>query len=88
MNKSDIVKSWRIRDNYYIGKDDKVRVKTSDGLVEGLIKDIDDKGPRIFIGLNTSLSIAMEDIEWIQKIDHISYEPGGRTLVVAEEDKE
>lgn len=88
MNKSDVVKSWKIRDEYYISKHDKVQIKTTHGLVEGTIQDIDDKGPKVFVGPNTTLSIAISDMDWIHKIDHISYEPGDRTLVDVEEDKE
>ena len=82
MNKSDIVKSWKICNDFYVSKDDKVRVKTSDGLVEGIIKDVDDKGPKVFIGANTSMSITIGDIDWIQKIDGFSYESAAASLSV------
>lgn len=88
MNKSDIVKSWRIAGDFYLAKDDKVRIKTAMGLIEGILRDVSDKGPVISVGKNSQITIAIDDIDWITGIDRISYEPGDCTLVAAEEDKE
>ena len=58
------------------------------GLVEGVLRDVNDKGFVISAGKNSQITIAIDDIDWITGIDRISYEPGDRTLVDVEEDKE
>ena len=85
MNRADIVKSWRIAGDLYLAKDDKVRIKTKTGLVEGILKDVNDKGPVVSAGLNTLITIAIGDIDWITAISDTSYEPGERTFVDMEE---
>ena len=85
MNRADIVKSWRIAGDFYLAKDDKVRIKTSTGLIEGILKDVNDRGPVVSAGQNTLLTIAIGDIDWITSISSISYEPGDRTYVDIED---
>ena len=85
MNRADIVKTWRIAGDLYLTKDDKVRIKTETGLVEGILKDVNDKGPVVSIGLNTLITIAIGDIDWITAISDISYGPGDRTYVDMED---
>ena len=85
MNRADIVKSWRIAGDFYLAKDDKVRIKTNAGLVEGILKDVNDKGPVVSAGLNTLITIAIGDIDWITAISDISYGPGERIFVDMED---
>ena len=85
MNRADIVKSWRIAGDFYLAKDDKVRIKTNSGLVEGILKDVSDKGPVVAAGQNSLITIAIGDIDWITAISDISYEPGERTYVDMED---
>ena len=85
MNRADIVKSWRIAGDFYLAKDDKVRIKTNTGLVEGILKDVSDKGPVVAAGQNSLITIAIGDIDWITSISNISYEPGDRTYVDMED---
>lgn len=85
MNRADIVKSWRIAGDFYLTKDDKVRIKTSTGLVEGILKDVSDKGPVVAAGQNSLITIAIGDIDWITSISNISYEPGDCTYVDMED---
>lgn len=85
MNRADIVKSWRIAGDFYLAKDDKVRIKTNSGLVEGILKDVSDKGPVVAAGQNSLITIAIGDIDWITSINSISYEPGDRTCVDMED---
>ena len=88
MNKADIVKTWRIAGDFYLAKDDKVRIKTTMGLIEGILRDVGEKGPVISTGKNSQITIAIEDIDWITGISEISYEPGSRIFVDAKEDEE
>lgn len=85
MNRADIVKSWRIAGDFYLAKDDKVRIKTNTGLVEGILKDVSDKGPVVAAGQNSLITIAIGDIDWITSINSISYEPGDCTYVDMED---
>ena len=85
MNRADIVKSWRIAGDFYLAKDDKVRIKTNSGLVEGILKDVSDKGPVVAAGQNSLITIAIGDIDWITSINSISYEPSDCTYVDMED---
>lgn len=87
MNRADIVKSWRIAGDFYLAKDDKVRIKTSTGLIEGILKDVSDKGPVVAAGQNSLITIAIGDIDWITGISGFFYEPGGPIIVDTKEEE-